>query len=802
MGKQTKRSGVPAAPRRMGGRTRPRGPLADDARPARSRRPRPAWAAAEAERRRLYNLFLQAPAPVVLLRGPEHVIELANPPALQVWGRTAGDVVGKPILDALPEVRGQGIKELLDRVYTTGQAHHGTELRVQLDRAGDGRLADEYFTFVYEPTRDAAGTVTGVMVIAFVVTNQVLARHAVEESEQRLEGALAAGFVGTWLWDIPRDVLKADALLAQLFGLDPEQAAAGLPLTVYVAMIHPDDRPRVERLIAAAIATGQPYEAEYRVTGGDNRLRWVVARGHVTYDADGTPLTFPGALADITERKRTEEALRQKQEQLQIALAASETGTFRWNPRTGEFLEFDANLKRLFGFAPDEPVRVTEDFIARVHPDDLPALLPAVDRCRRGADFEMEYRVVLPDGTVRWLYDRGKMERDAAGRPTCLVGACTDITRRKEQEAAAREAAERLRFLAETIPQKVFTATPAGDVDYFNPQWMEYTGLPFAQIRDWGWTQFIHPDDVAGNVRAWRHSIATGEPFQFEHRFRRADGVYRWHLSRALPMKDDQGRIIKWFGANTDIDDQKRALQEKDDFISIAAHELKTPVTGIKAYTQLLQRRFRRRGDTEAADQLAKLDAQLNKLTRLIGELLDVTKIEAGRLPLHEESFDFDALVGEIVEDVQPTTERHRIVVEGATGRQIRADRERIGQVLTNLLSNAIKYSPTADRIVVHLAVDGPGVVVGVQDFGVGIAKDEQAKVFERFYRARGGDRETFPGLGLGLFITADIVRRHGGEIWLESEPGAGSTFCFRLPIAPAVGRRQKPPSAALAPVP
>ena len=145
-----------------------------------------------------------------------------------------------------------------------------------------------------------------------------------------------------------------------------------------------------------------------------------------------------------------------------------------------------------------------------------------------------------------------------------IIGAITsfmDITKRKQAEEALREVGERCRFMAESMPQKIFTARPNGEVDYFNQQWTEFTGLSFKQIKDWGWTQFIHPNDVQENVRQWQHSIDTGEPFQFEHRFRRADGIYRWHLSRARAMRDAEGNALMWIGTNTDIDDQKRAEQ-------------------------------------------------------------------------------------------------------------------------------------------------------------------------------------------------------------------------------------------------
>jgi PAS domain S-box-containing protein len=150
----------------------------------------------------------------------------------------------------------------------------------------------------------------------------------------------------------------------------------------------------------------------------------------------------------------------------------------------------------------------------------------------------------------------------ADGEVEAIAGTTRDVTERKQAEEATRAAAERFRFLAESMPQKIFTAKPNGEVDYFNQQWTEFTGLPFEQIKGWGWTQFVHSEDVDENVRVWQHSIHTGEPFGFEHRFRRHDGIYRWHISRAHPMRDAKGNVIMWIGSDTDIDDQKLAQEQ------------------------------------------------------------------------------------------------------------------------------------------------------------------------------------------------------------------------------------------------
>lgn len=241
-----------------------------------------------------------------------------------------------------------------------------------------------------------------------------------------------------------------------------------------------------------------------------------------------------------------------------------------------------------------------------------------------------------------------------------------------------------------------------------------------------------------------------------------------------------------------DITERKQAANEKqqmllqrEEFMAIASHELKTPVTSLKGYTQMLHSRFSKAGDERSAALLTKMDAQLDKLIHLIEELLDMSKIEAGQLSWRNERFDLDVLVREIAEEVGHTTERHQIRIEGAVSAPVSGDRERTGQVLTNLLSNAMKYSPQADAIRVSCAADTDTVTVSVQDFGIGIASEKLAHVFERFFRVSDPEHETFPGLGLGLFISAQIVKRQRGRMWVESQLGVGSTFSFTVPLAP-----------------
>jgi signal transduction histidine kinase len=235
------------------------------------------------------------------------------------------------------------------------------------------------------------------------------------------------------------------------------------------------------------------------------------------------------------------------------------------------------------------------------------------------------------------------------------------------------------------------------------------------------------------------------------------------------------------------VEERLRAMEaRKDIFIGMASHELKTPVTSLKAFTQILQRRMRRRGDAETLVLLDRMEAQLEKLTGLVGDLLDVTKMQTGVLPFRESRFDFDMMVRETVADVQAVAITHMLSVRGATGAQVEGDRDRLAQVLTNLLTNAIKYSPGAERVLVRLSAnaepDSPSVEVAVRDYGLGIAEQHHTRIFERFYQVSDEQGSTYPGLGIGLYIAREFVERHGGRLWLESHEGEGSTFHVVLP--------------------
>lgn len=223
--------------------------------------------------------------------------------------------------------------------------------------------------------------------------------------------------------------------------------------------------------------------------------------------------------------------------------------------------------------------------------------------------------------------------------------------------------------------------------------------------------------------------------------------------------------------------------RQKDDFISMASHELKTPVTSIKAFAQLLENDFAKIGNAEAVKMLSRMNLQIIKLTSLIGDLLDVTRMEGGKLQYHLDYFDFNEMICDTVREMQLTTKDHTIKVNLTEAPPVYGDKDRIGQVLTNLLSNAIKYSPQTKYIDVTTSNDEQFVSVCVKDYGIGIKKEKHKKIFKRFFRVIGVKEDTYPGLGLGLYISSEIIKRHKGTITIKSTEGRGATFCFKLPL-------------------
>lgn len=257
--------------------------------------------------------------------------------------------------------------------------------------------------------------------------------------------------------------------------------------------------------------------------------------------------------------------------------------------------------------------------------------------------------------------------------------------------------------------------------------------------------------------------------------------VKHWLVSY-YPVHSLTGEMLGVSTYVMDITERKVLEQRKDDFINMASHELKTPLTALKTMVQMLKKRLAKQDLQDHVTSMMRIDSQVDTLTKLITELLDVSKMRSGNLEYADDLVDINELLRNLVETLQPGATQHEIILTGEACKPVHGDKDRLGQVFTNLLTNAIKYSPKAERVSLHIDTSESAVIVRVRDYGIGIPKDVQKHIFERFYRVQGVRDGNFPGLGMGLYIVEAIVKRHGGKITVESEEGEGSTFSVSLP--------------------
>jgi len=375
-----------------------------------------------------------------------------------------------------------------------------------------------------------------------------------------------------------------------------------------------------------------------------------------------------------------------------------------------------------------------------------------------------------------------------------------DITdKRKVQEGLAEaerlldESKERLKFAVEAAGLGTWDFNPQTGQLVWDKRCREIYGFSKNQPIDVdAFYGVIHPDDLAFVQNKIGETLATPGSGQFDIEYRTIpiNDRIRWLKGKGRAYFNEAGEPMRFIGTLLDITFQKLAdeatrelLNKKDEFISIASHELKTPITSLKAALQLMERASARGDGSKTVDAfIAKAIKQVDKLTDLIKDLLDVTKIQSGKLVLSKTTFSLDELISECVEEQQNSTKTHKIIIEGETGLEINADKNRVEQVIVNLVSNAIKYSPEADHVVILLSKTDHVVKVSVTDFGIGIPKDKLPLIFDRFYRVD-ENSQRYAGLGLGLYISSEIINRHGGHISLESTLGKGSTFWFVIPV-------------------
>jgi len=626
----------------------------------------------------------------------------------------------------------------------------------------------------------------------------------------------------------PYSLEYASAGAQTLSGYSPQELVGGsVPRP---AMIAPEDLERIYGQIGTALQTRTPFSITYPFRHRSGEMLWVQDRGVGIYAADGRVQLIEGFVVDVTVQKTAEEALWAGEQRLQVALEAARVGTWRLDLRSGREWR-DANLNRIFGLQPAPTDGPGDELLNHVHPDDRPVIAGHVEATRRagGGSVENLYRVLLPDGTVRWVRDRGRVIHAPDGTPQYLTGAAVDVTERVQAERA-------LSFMAEA------GAALAASWD-FDQTLNEVARLAVGSVAD---GCLVHLLEANGRIRsvgsaptadlsvepfAPRHVAALEGSSLFIERWRpeRVEEVaFRAEEARSLldaqplsvlivPMRirervlgtvtlwttvrsgriytapdlaaaEDLGRRVALYLENARLYQQaQRAVSIRDEFLSVASHELKTPLTPLSLKLQTLAKEAEAHADRSfgrrVLERMGTARRQVTKLAELIDDLLDVSRISAGKLTISEgETLDFMELVSEIAARFQPEADKagSPLAVEGRPGVVGRWDRNRLEQVVTNLLSNAIKYG--SGKPIFARVESAPGrAVLTVCDQGIGMDPEALPRVFKKFERAV--SERNYGGLGLGLYVTKQIVEAMGGSVKAESALARGSAFTVELPL-------------------
>lgn len=858
-----------------------------------------ALAESEKEFRRM---VMQSPIAMTIFRGKDLIIEMANEAMFaNIWHRTEEDIIGRKVLDVFPELNDQKYPALLHHVMRTGRSYRENE-SIAFVQWADG-MKKFYLDFEYAPLFETDGAVSGIMITVNDVTEKVEARQKVEDAEARLRLAAEGTGLATWDLNLQTNEIIYTPRLAEIFGFDKPSV---LSFDEFRNRIHPAD---IKNIVApafrAAMETGV-YYYEARVIWPDQSIRWIRTHGTVIFDQDKKPSRMLGTVRDSTEQKTASRILEESEQRLNIALEATELGTWELNLITRE-PTYSPRYLQILGFEENENPNHA-DLLERIHPDDLPGRDKAMAEALKTGRLDIEMRVVHPQKEIRWIRARGKLFYNKEGVAERMMGTLQDITEQKLAFNSLQESEERFKTVADSAPVMIWMSGSDKFLDFFNARWLEFTGHTIEQERGEGWQHGVHPDDLVHCLDVYNTAFEKQTPFYTEYRLRRYDGIYRWISDNAVPRYND-GVFIGFISACMDIDDEKRFNQRlqqsellfktisnvspvglwmtnekgentfvndtwvrwtgidlsrhhqygwldslleadrevtihtyakkaaarekfaaefrfkrpdgsvrwavsegypyydpsgnfagyagsvtdiserkqdeilKNEFLAVASHELKTPITSIKAYAQLLANTYQKTDDVFLKNALAKVENQVNKMSKLVGDFLNLSKIEADKVVLQKERFVLNELLDEAVSDIRLVSPGYFITIETPDYPVwIEADREKIMQVLANLLNNAVKYSPGEKEVKLTLVREGEEAVVTVEDKGMGIKPGEQDRIFQRFYRSNPNNIKV-SGFGIGLYISAEIVRRHEGQIGVKENQDKGSCFYFRLPV-------------------
>jgi len=502
---------------------------------------------------------------------------------------------------------------------------------------------------------------------------------------------------------------------------------------------------------------------------------------------------------ETTNEVKTYQEIVQTKNELEFAIEAAELGTWDLNPATNKFIGNDT-LKTWFGLPTDAEIEL-HSAIEVILDADRQRVTNAIEKAmdyQTGGSYDISYTIINPlNPAPRMVRAKGKALFNDNKQAIRFSGILQDITQEKMAAQKVEESNIRLeRAYEQTSLSKQAAQLGTFDMDLENGtlEWDERCRLLFgishkdtvSYERDF--VNGLHPEDrkriLEEIEKVFIKSVSNGN-YDVEYRTVGAeDQVLRWVKARGKAYFNNNDKPTRFIGSVLDITEQKLNELRKNDFIAMVSHELKTPLTSLKAYVQLLIPRLRKNGDDFTVEILGKSDLQIKKMTEMINGFLNISRLDAGKIHLDKTDFLLNDLIKECLENFALTVSTHHLYFLPYEELRVNADYEKVGQVINNLLSNAVKYSPRGKLIEISCRQEGKMAIVSVKDEGMGIKPQDIGKLFERFYRVESKHTLAISGFGIGLYLCSEIIQIHEGKIWIESEKGKGSTFYFSLPLA------------------
>jgi PAS domain S-box-containing protein len=570
----------------------------------------------------------------------------------------------------------------------------------------------------------------------------------------------------------------------------------GAPWDAHIPFLHPDDQEDGRKYWSNSLRTGEGYEHDYRVRDAQGNYRWLLTRTEPLRASDGTILLWVGATLDIEELKRAEQALRESEAKFRdYAETASD-----WFWEIGPDYKFTLLTENAFGsHAADRIGTAWWDHALdlETEPEKWRLVWATLDSRKPFRDFV--YRGLSGNGSPMYVRASGKPMFDANGEFRGYRGTGTDVTAIMRAQEALRESERSSRSAIDGIAGLVAIMAPNGELETANRQVFEYFGQSLEELKNWGTSDAVHPEDRPHVVELFKGAIASGNPYRIDQRMRRFDGEYRWFDTRGVPICDDSGRIARWYVLLTDIEDRTRALARLDQMQSDFAHVNRVTMMGELAASlshEIAQPIASARNNASAA--LNFLDMQPPDLgevrealscvvgdTDRAGDMIDRIRDQMKKAPPRKERFDLNAAINEVAVLGRSAIIKNRVWVQTRLSEglfPVHGDRVQLQQVVLNLLLNAVEAMGSVEaaprELLISTEQDRTGVLVAVHDSGPGIHPEHLDRVFNSFYTTKPR------GTGMGLSICRSIVDAHGGRLWAEANEPRGAIFQFTLPAA------------------